>query len=157
MVRIDATTAEATVLADNQPNPNGISLDPDGGALWVSQLDANRIDRLLLNEDGTAVTSGHTALHVDGGPSQTDSNAIDAAGNIYQAVHGIPRIQVFGPDGTHKATIDIPAEHDGLESATNLAIQPGTTDAYVTVSGPSGGFIYRFDAFAESTRQSNGG
>ncbi|MGP9746574.1 SMP-30/gluconolactonase/LRE family protein [Brachybacterium sp. AOP29-B2-41] len=157
VVRIDAGTAEATVLADNQPNPNGISLDPDGGALWISQLDANRVDRLALNEDGTAVTSGHTAIHVDGGSSQADSNALDAAGNIYQASHGIPRILVYGPDGTHRATIDIPAEHEGLESATNLAILPGTTDAYMTVSGPSGGFVYRFDALAEGSRQSNGG
>ncbi|GAA1489845.1 SMP-30/gluconolactonase/LRE family protein [Brachybacterium sacelli] len=156
VVRIDAETSAATVLADNQPNPNGISLDRDG-ALWISQLDANRIDRLLLNQDRIAVTTGHTAIHVDGGPSQADSNAIDADGNIYQASHGIPRILVYGPDGTHRATIDIPAEHEGLESATNLAIRPGTQKAFVTVSGPAGGFIYRFDALAEGTRQSNGG
>lgn len=157
VVRIDAASGEATVLADHQPNPNGISLEPDGSALWISQLDTNRIDRLHLNEDRTAITSGHTAIHVDGGPSQTDSNALDADGNIYQASHGIPRILVYGPDGTHRATIDIPAEHERLDSATNLAIRPGTTDAYVTVSGPAGGFVYRFDALAEGTRPSNGG
>lgn len=110
VVRIDAETGEPTVLADHQPNPNGISFDLEGVALWVSQLDANRIDRLNLNQDGTAVTTGHTAIHVDGGASQTDSNAVDAAGNIYQGVHGIPRILVYGPGGTHRATIDVPGE-----------------------------------------------
>ena len=59
VLRFDRETAEASVLADHQPNPNGISFDLDGGALWVSRLDANRIDRLTLSADATAVTSGH--------------------------------------------------------------------------------------------------
>ncbi|WP_433868909.1 SMP-30/gluconolactonase/LRE family protein [Saccharopolyspora sp. CA-218241] len=157
VLRFDADTGQGTVLADHQPNPNGISFDLDGGALWVSQLDANRIDRLTLNEDGTAVTAGHVGMHVDGGTAQTDSNAVDAAGNVYQGVHGEPKIIVYGPDGTHRATITVPEGDGDFESATNIAIRPGTTDAYVTVSGPSGGYVYRFDALAEGVRQSNGG
>lgn len=157
VLRIDHETGRATVLADHQPNPNGISFDLDGGALWVSQLDANRVDRLTLNEAGTAVTAGHTGMHVDGGTAQTDSNAVDAAGNVYQGVHGVPRIEVFAPDGEHRATIAVPESGSGLESATNLAIRPGTTDAYATVSGPDGGYVYRFEALAEGVRQSNGG
>ena len=157
VLRFDQVTGRASVLAANQPNPNGISFDLDGGALWVSQLDANRIDRLVLSPDGKTVTAGHTGMYIDGGTAQTDSNAVDAEGNVYQGMHGEPRVLVHGPDGRHRATITIPTEHEGLESATNIAIRPGTTDAYVTVSGPAGGFVYRFDAVAEGVRQSNGG
>ncbi|GAA2226651.1 SMP-30/gluconolactonase/LRE family protein [Promicromonospora sukumoe] len=157
VLRFDRHTGRPTVLAANLPNPNGISFDLDGGALWVSLLDANRIDRLVLDETGTAVTAGHTAIQVDGGLAQTDSNAVDAAGNLYQGMHGIPEIRVYGPDGTHLTTVSVPDGHQGLLSATNVAIRPGTTDAYVTVSGPAGGFVYRFDALAEGVRQSNGG
>ena len=81
----------------------------------------------------------------------------DTAGNVYQGMHGRPEVRVYGPDGTHLTTVSIPAEDDGLQSATNIAIRPGTTDAYATVSGPAGGFVYRFDALAEGVRQSNGG
>ncbi|MFI2102652.1 SMP-30/gluconolactonase/LRE family protein [Isoptericola sp. NPDC019693] len=157
VLRVDHRTGKVTVLADRQPNPNGISFDLDDGALWVSQLDANRIDRLTLNDDRTSVTAGHTGMHVDNGTAQTDSNAVDAAGNVYQAVHGVPRILVHAPDGEHLATITVPAADGDLDSATNLAIRPGTTDAYATVSGPDGGHVYRFDALAEGVRQSNGG
>lgn len=157
VVRIDAETHEATVLADNQPNPNGISFNLEKDALWISQLDADRIDRLKLNEDRTAVAVGHTAIHIDGGGAQTDSNAVDAEGNIYQAMHGRPEIRVHGPDGQQLSTVTIPGDHEGLESATNIAIKPGTNDAYATVSGPSGGYIYRFEAPGEGIRQSNGG
>lgn len=158
VLRFDADTGEGTVLADHQPNPNGISFDRGGDALWVSHLDANRIDRLTLNEDGTAVTTGHSGVYVDGAAAQTDSNAVDSAGNIYQGMHGEPKIRVYTPDGMHQATITVPAkDDDGLESATNVAIRPGTTEAYLTVSGPAGGYLYRFDALAEGIRQSNGG
>lgn len=157
VIRIDADSSEATVLAKGQPNPNGISLGPDDDELWVSQLDADRIDRLLLHDDHTAVTTGHTAIHIDGGAAQTDSNAIDAEGNVYQAMHGLPEIRVHGRDGRHLATVRIPDTAEGLESATNIAIRPGTDDAYITVSGHAGGFVYRFDALGEGTRQSNGG
>ncbi|NLU82331.1 SMP-30/gluconolactonase/LRE family protein [Rhodococcus sp. HNM0569] len=156
VLRFDRATAHATVLADGQPNPNGISFDRDGGALWVSQLDANRIDYLTLGPDRTTVARAHTAMHVDGGTTQTDSNAVDADGNVYQGIHGEPRILVYRPDGERLATVEFP-DAQGLESATNIAIRPGTTDAYVTVSGPEGGYVYRFDAFAEGIRQSNGG
>ncbi|GAA1859830.1 SMP-30/gluconolactonase/LRE family protein [Brevibacterium marinum] len=157
VVRIDAETRDATVLADNQPNPNGISFNLEKDALWISQLDADRIDRLRLNEERTKVSVGHTAVHIDGGGAQTDSNAVDAEGNIYQAMHGRPEIRVHGPDGQQVATIGVPPDHDGLESATNIAIKPGTNDAYATVSGPDGGYIYHFEAIGEGIRQSNGG
>ncbi|CAL9370158.1 hypothetical protein SUDANB121_00854 [Nocardiopsis dassonvillei] len=158
VVRIDGDTAEATVLAGGLPAPNGISFTEDFTGLWVSQYGANRVDHLALSGDGTAVESAHTALHFDGGTSRVDSNAVDAAGNLYQAVHGQPRIFVYSPLGEHLATVGVPADAaEGLDSATNVAIRPGTTDAYMTVSGEAGGFIHTFEALAEGIRQSNGG
>ncbi|SHK71310.1 lactonase [Nocardiopsis flavescens] len=158
VVRIDGETAEATVLAGDLPAPNGISFTEDFTGLWVSQYGANRVDLLELDGEGTAVAAAHTAVHVDGGTSRVDSNAVDADGNLYQALHGRPGILVYSPLGEHLATVDVPEDAaGGLDSATNVAIRPGTTDAYMTVSGEDGGFVYSFDALAEGIRQSNGG
>ncbi|MCQ1957721.1 SMP-30/gluconolactonase/LRE family protein [Arthrobacter sp. zg-Y826] len=158
VVRIDKDTAEATVLAENLAAPNGISFSEDFKALWVSQYMDNRIDYLVLNEDKTEVTTSHPGMHFDGGTSQTDSNAVDADGNVYQAIHGQPRIFVYSPHGELLSTITVPAEdREGLTSATNIAIKPDTKEAYLTVSGPDGGFIYEFDALSTGIRQSNGG
>jgi lactonase len=140
VVRIDGETAEATVLADELPSPNGISFDEDFSGLWVSQYTANRIDYLGLDEDRTEVETAHHAIHFDGGKSQIDSNAVDAEGNVYQAVHGQPSIHVYGSTGEHLTTVSVPEDDaEGLDTATNLAIEPGTTDAYMTVSGDDGG------------------
>lgn len=158
VVRIDGESAEAIVLAEELPAPNGISFDEDYTGLWVSQYAANRIDHLALNEDGTEVETAHTGIHFDGGTSRVDSNAVDAEGNIYQAVHGQPRIHVYSSTGEKLATVGVPSEAaEGVDTATNVAIEPGTTDAYMTVSGQDGGFVYEFEAFGEGIRQSNGG
>lgn len=158
VVRIDRDTAEATVLADELPAPNGISFSEDFSGLWVSQYAANRVDHLALNEDRTEVETAHTGIHFDGGTSQIDSNAVDAEGNVYQGVHGQPSIFVHSSTGEHLATVSVPAEDaEGLDTATNLAIAPGTTDGYMTVSGEDGGFVYTFEALGEGIRQSNGG
>ncbi|MFF5254570.1 SMP-30/gluconolactonase/LRE family protein [Streptomyces leeuwenhoekii] len=157
VVRIDHEGKKATVLADGLAAPNGISFDAGYRGLWFSELTQNRISYLFLDGKG-GVASRHTAIRVDGGIAQTDSIAVDADGNLYQALHGRPAMAVYSEHGERLATVEVPArEAEGLESATNVAITPGGTKAYMTVSGPDGGFLYSFDALAEGVRQSNGG
>ncbi|MFJ8748394.1 SMP-30/gluconolactonase/LRE family protein [Streptomyces sp. NPDC102441] len=154
VVRIDRDGEKATVVADGLAATNGISFDADYRGLWVSELTQNRISYLGLDGEG-AVTSRHVAIRVDGGIAQTDSIAVDADGNLYQALHGRAAMAVYDKHGERLATVEVPAK--GLESATNVAITPGGKKAYMTVSGPAGGYIYTFDALAEGIRQSNGG
>ncbi|MFF9204057.1 SMP-30/gluconolactonase/LRE family protein [Streptomyces sp. NPDC014986] len=157
VVRIDRDGKSATVLADGLAAPNGISFDTEYRGLWVSELTQNRVSYLLLDGEG-GVASRHTAIRVDGGIAQTDSIAVDADGNLYQALHGRPAMAVYDRHGERLATVEVPARAaEGLESATNVAITPGGTRAYMTVSGPAGGYLYTFDAPADGVRQSNGG
>ncbi|MFD7676355.1 SMP-30/gluconolactonase/LRE family protein [Streptomyces anulatus] len=156
VVRIDREGGEATVLAGDLAAPNGVSFDADYRGLWFSELTENRISYLRLDGQG-GVTSRHTAIRVDGGLAQTDSIAVDADGNLYQGLHGRAAMAVYDRHGERLATVELPSRAEGLESATNVAITPGGTKAYMTVSGPAGGYLYSFDALAEGTRQSNGG
>ncbi|MFD5641596.1 SMP-30/gluconolactonase/LRE family protein [Streptomyces anulatus] len=156
VVRIDREGGEATVLAGDLAAPNGVSFDADYRGLWFSELTENRISYLRLDEEG-GVTSRHTAIRVDGGLAQTDSIAVDGDGNLYQGLHGRAAMAVYDRHGERLATVELPSRAEGLESATNVAITPGGTKAYMTVSGPAGGYLYSFDALAEGTRQSNGG
>ncbi|MEZ3179449.1 SMP-30/gluconolactonase/LRE family protein [Streptomyces pimonensis] len=157
VVRIDREGKNAAVLADELAAPNGISFDTGYRGLWVSELTQNRVSYLLLDGRG-GIASQHTAIRVDGGIAQTDSIAVDADGNLYQALHGRPAMVVYDRHGERLATIEVPARAaEGLESATNVAITPGGTKAYMTVSGPAGGYLYTFGALADGVRQSNGG
>ncbi|MFE3826881.1 SMP-30/gluconolactonase/LRE family protein [Streptomyces sp. NPDC059092] len=156
VVRIDRDGKKATVLADGLAATNGVSFDVEYRGLWISELTQNRISYLRLDGKG-GVASRHTAIRVDGGIAQTDSIAVDADGNLYQALHGRAAMVVYDRHGERLATVEIPGRAEGLESATNVAITPGGTKAYMTVSGPAGGYLYTFDAPAEGIRQSNGG
>ncbi|MEV6080580.1 SMP-30/gluconolactonase/LRE family protein [Streptomyces sp. NPDC052069] len=156
VVRIGRDGGKATVLAEDLAATNGISFDADYRGLWISELTQNRISYLRLDGKG-GVASRHTAVRVDGGIAQTDSIAVDADANLYQGLHGRPAMVVYDQHGERLATVEIPARDKGLESVTNVAITPGGTRAYMTVSGPAGGYLYAFDAPAEGIRQSNGG
>ncbi|GAA2298032.1 SMP-30/gluconolactonase/LRE family protein [Streptomyces kunmingensis] len=158
IVRIDRDGKRTTVLADGLAQPNGIMFDPGLHGLWISELTEDTVSYLLLNADRTTVTSQHEAIHVDGGLAQTDSIAVDADGNLYQALHGRPAMAVYSKYGARLATVELPAKDaEGLRSATNVAITPGRTKAYMTVSGPDGGYVYGFTALGKGIRQSNGG
>ncbi|WP_306319839.1 MULTISPECIES: SMP-30/gluconolactonase/LRE family protein [unclassified Streptomyces] len=158
IVRIDRDGEKATVLADELAHPNGVMLDPEQKGLWISELAKDTVSYLLLDAKKTAVTTRHEAIHVNGGVAQTDSIAVDADGNLYQALHGRPAMAVFSKYGERLGTVEVPAkEAKGLQSATNVAIKPGGTAAYMTVSGPKGGYVYKFDALAKGIRLSNGG
>ncbi|MFF3492099.1 SMP-30/gluconolactonase/LRE family protein [Streptomyces sp. NPDC002795] len=158
IVRIDRDGAKTTVLADKLAHPNAVMFDPGQKGLWISELAKDTVSYLLLDADKTAVTTQHEAIHVDGGVAQTDSIAVDAEGNLYQALHGRPAMAVFSKYGERLGTVEVPAkEAKGLQSATNVAITPGGRAAYMTVSGPKGGYVYEFDALAKGIRLSNGG
>ncbi|WP_207402695.1 SMP-30/gluconolactonase/LRE family protein [Rathayibacter sp. SD072] len=158
IVRIDPSTAEATVLASGLPSPNGIGFSPEYDALWVGLNTGNRIDRLTLSPDGSEVATAHPAIYASAGVGQVDSIAVDADGNLYVGVHNRPVILIYDVEGALVTTVAVPTEEaSGLSSATNVAIAPGTTDAYATISGAEGGFVYRFTALAEGIPQSNGG
>ncbi|MUK03075.1 SMP-30/gluconolactonase/LRE family protein [Vibrio cholerae] len=158
LIRIDVITGSATVLAEELESPNGIGFTPDDSALWISLNTGNRIDHLTLSEDGTEVSTAFPAIYASAGMGQLDSIAVDADGNLYVGLHSRPEILVYDTTGHLLTTISVPGgDEAGLSSATNVAIKPGTTEAYATISGDAGGFIYSFDAFAEGIRQSNGG
>ena len=156
VVRIGRDGGDATVLAGGLAATNGISFDVEHRGLWISELTENRISYLPV-EQRPGVAGRHTAIRVDGGIAQTDSIAVDADGNLYQALHGRAAMAVYSKYGERLATVEVPARTEGLESATNVAITPGGTRAYMTVSGPAGGYLYTFDALAKGIRQSNGG
>jgi sugar lactone lactonase YvrE len=55
--RLSTSTGQLTRVTSGLARPNGISLSPDQTQLWVAELQANRVDRIGLNPDGTMDTS----------------------------------------------------------------------------------------------------
>ncbi|WP_276143047.1 SMP-30/gluconolactonase/LRE family protein [Rhodococcus sp. T2V] len=167
IIRLGANGGPATVIQDGLAGPNGISFNLDYSRLWVSEYTANRMSNLEMTEDGLGVASGSIRMYASYGlgtgdhgenPAALDSTAVDADGNIYQAVLGAGEILVWNSAGDLLATV-VTENEDGVRqlSVTNLAIEPGTTNAYATVAGKDGSYIYSFDALGVGIAQTNGG
>lgn len=159
VIRFDADGQNPVVLQGGLSQPNGISFTPDFSGLWVSEYSLGREDHLALSADGASITGGSVGMTANLGQSGGfDSNSVDSAGNVYQCVPRLGKVLVWNQDGDLVKTIVLPRNVPTTENlVTNLAIKPGTTDGYITVGGPDGGFIYSFRALAPGIPQSNGG
>lgn len=157
IVRFDADGTHPTVLQGGLSAPNGISFNADYSALWVGEYSTGREALFTLAPDGKSVVESRVAMTANIGGHGFDSNAVDAAGNVYQVVIGTGKILVWNDHGDLIGTIMVPDERGWEPLVSNLVIKPGTTDGYITVGGKDGGYIYSFRAFAPGTPQSNGG
>ena len=60
------------------------------------------------------------------------------------------RFLILSPTGIPIAQVLIPGRDEGkLLRTTNIAFKPGTDQAYVTVSGKGGAWIYKFKGLAK--------
>lgn len=87
-------------------NPNGITISPDGGTLYIDSGSGSGLRRYTL--DAAGAPSAGTDIQITGnsGALQTpDGMAIDCAGNLYVIENGASRIRVLSPTGVELGII----------------------------------------------------
>lgn len=131
---------------------NGIALTPSGKEFWVVETGRAEILFVQLMEDGITIrppAGCSIPYRFTGGGC--DSMTVDAGGNAYVCINGQGRIVVLNPKGIPVANVLIPGRDEGLHLAvTNVTFKPGTDEAYATVSGKGGGWIYIFKGLAKA-------
>ncbi|MBN1188262.1 MAG: SMP-30/gluconolactonase/LRE family protein [Dehalococcoidales bacterium] len=146
----DAKTVHSVL--QHLASPNGISLSPDGTALWVAESARNDILYIGLQEDRITPRPilGVGCVYYSTGWPGPDSNKVDKEGNLYQCIMGQGRILVLNAHGIPVANVVIPGRAEGKYLRTsNLAFKPGTREGYITTSGEGGAWIYRFTGLSE--------
>jgi lactonase len=150
----------ASVVVTGLAHPNGIVFTPDEHALWVTEDLSAKLDQIAEQLSSPAATTPaptvHTAAYLSlGAEAYADSLTTDGQGNVYLAVYGGREVLIFSPAGIQIGRVELPAS---APRVTHVAIKPGTRDAFVTASGPGGGYIYTFTALAPAPAGSpNGG
>jgi lactonase len=150
----------AQVALTGVAHPNGIVLTPDQSALWIDEDLSGTLDHVAGQLSSPAATAPtvtlHTAAYLSlGADEYTDSLTVDGQGNIYMAVYGGAEVLEFSPDGIQIGRVVLPSS---APRVTHVAIEPGTRNAFVTASGPGGGYIYVFHALAAAPADApNGG
>ncbi len=146
--RYSADFSTVQPVFKNLASANGIAFHGHTNVLWFSETGRNALHRVEFLEDGVTinpVAGAGIPYRFTGGPGGCDSMAMDAAGNIYQAMIFQGRYLILNSGGIPVAQVLIPGrDKGGLLRTTNVAFKPGTNEAYATVSGKGGAFIFTF-------------
>ena len=95
-----------------------MALDPSGQYLYVvASLNAPRVERIKINEDGSA---GKTENVVSLPGTVPDGLAWDTQGNLYISCYTPSRVYRLSPSGKLEILAEDP-EHTMLASPTNIA------------------------------------
>jgi lactonase len=150
--RISCDGKIVQAVLQHMASPNGVSLSPEGSALWVGESTRNAIIHINLSEDGITPTPivGVVCVYRSCGFPGPDSNKVDSQGNLYQCIMGQGRIVVLEAHGIPVANVIVEGRERGESlRTTNLAFKPGTDEGYITTSGYNGGWIFKFKGLAE--------
>jgi lactonase len=152
--RFSADFAKVEPVIEGLSLANGIALAPSGNELWVVETGRADIVFVQLMEDGITIRppAGCTVPYRFTGGG-CDSMTVDADGNAYVCINGQGRIVVLNPKGIPIANVIIPGRDEGMHlGVTNVKFKPGTDEAYATVSGKGGGWVYKFRGLAKAMK-----
>ncbi|HEY3734769.1 MAG TPA: SMP-30/gluconolactonase/LRE family protein [Streptosporangiaceae bacterium] len=146
----DGKADKAQVVLAGLAHPNGIVLAHGQTSLWIDEDLSGTLDHVAEQFSSPAAKAPtvtlHTAAYLNlGANAYTDSLTTDGRGNVYMAVYGAGEVIEFNPDGIQIGRVVFPRS---APRVTHVAIEPGTRRAFVTASGPGGGYIYTFPALA---------
>ena len=125
--RLDPTTNELTLLADDFYTPNGLCFSLDQRQLLVNDTELRHIRIFDVEDDGTLANGRLFAETIGNGPGKPDGMKIDQQGNVYCCGPG--GIHLFDPDGICLGVVQMP------ERTTNFVF--GDTDLcslYITAT-----------------------
>lgn len=142
-----------TTLGDGFVVTNGPALSPDGTILYTVDTTAKRIHaRPVLHEPSRTRADAHTGearLLIDladeeGAP---DGVAVDAAGDLWIAMHGAGRILRIAPDGSRRGVLTVPTPDvtKGAFGGPDLTTLYVATAARARPDDAMAGHLYRIE------------
>jgi gluconolactonase len=122
--RVDPSTGETTVVADDFVRPNGLAFSADERHLYIVDTREKHIRRFDV-EDEVRLTGGEVFATCDAG--SFDGIRLDDAGRIWAAAHD--GLHCFDPDGTLLGKLHVP------EIVSNLTFGgPKRNDLFITAT-----------------------
>ncbi len=122
--RVEPSTGETTVVADDFVRPNGLAFSADERQLYIVDTRRKHIRRFDV-EDKVRLTGGEVFATCDAG--SFDGIRLDEAGRIWAAAHD--GLHCFDPDGTLLGKLHIP------EIVSNLTFGgPKRNDLFITAT-----------------------
>jgi lactonase len=152
---VPADLSAITPVVPNLATPNGLALSPDEHGLWITEMAANRLHWIQLDDDRITIPPYGTSVpYTFSGLEGPDSCSVDADGNLYVAVYGQGRVLCFTPEGVLAKQILLPDREQGRHRrSTHPMIIPGTSTLLICTNdfGHDGGsWIFAAEALGQA-------
>jgi gluconolactonase len=147
--RVDGTTGELTVVADDVNGPNGLAFSPDESKLYIVASRANPREILAYDVTGGGRTLTNRRTFIVAGPGTPDGFRVDVDGNLWcgwgMGEEGFDGVWIFNADGAHIGRIDLPERCANLcfggtyRNRLFMAASTSVYSLYVNTQGVPGG------------------
>jgi sugar lactone lactonase YvrE len=88
---------------------NGIGWSPDGGTMYLSDSGTGLVEAFDFDGGTGAISGRRTLVHVDQPGAAPDGLTVDEQGDIWVGLYGGWAVNRYGPDGSLRETLQIPA------------------------------------------------
>jgi len=153
LYRFDPDGRSSRVL-DGLTISNGIDWSPDGRVMYLADSGPGVVHAFDFDERGT-IANERALVTLPGSAGTPDGLTVDTNGDLWVAIWGGGRVHRYGPDGTLREELLVPA----VETTSCAFAGPGLHWLYVTSatenwtdeqrrSMPGAGLVYRYETTA---------
>jgi sugar lactone lactonase YvrE len=154
LYRLDRAGGVEQVL-DGLTISNGLGWSPDGSTMYLADSGPRVIHAFAFEPERGTLSAGRILAEVPEDVGAPDGLTVDAAGDVWVAIWGGGRVHRYGPDGTLRQVLRIPA----TECTSCAFAGPRLDRLYVTTAtehwtdaqrraDPGAGLVYRVDTTA---------
>lgn len=115
---------------------NSICFSPNGTTAYFTDTPTRQIMQVALDDDGWPQGDPSVVIDLTETGENPDGSVVDAAGNIWNAQWGAGRVACYGPDGTFKDHVDLPAPHATCPAFAGATSRIFCTSATQGISEP---------------------
>ncbi|MFM0738061.1 SMP-30/gluconolactonase/LRE family protein [Paraburkholderia xenovorans] len=147
--RIDGSSGELTMVADDVLGPNGLAFSPDESVLYIveSRGEPRKIRAFDVDDDGATLSNNRVLI--DAGPGTPDGFRVDTQGNLWcgwgMGIDELDGVRVFTAQGELLGHIALPERCANVcfggrhRNRLFMAASHGLYSLYVNVQGVQGG------------------
>lgn len=151
LYRLDGLGRVDRVL-DGLTISNGLGWSPDGATMYLVDSIPGVIHAFAFDGERGTISAGRVLVTIPEDVGAPDGMTVDAAGDLWVAVYGAGCVRRYGPDGSLRGELHVPAE----QSTCCAFGGPGLGRLYVTTATegwtdeqrrdtPAAGLVYRLD------------
>jgi sugar lactone lactonase YvrE len=116
---------------------NGIAWSPDDETMYYVDTPTLGIDAFDYDAESGSIENRRRVATIEAGEGLPDGLVVDAEGCIWVALWDGWAVRRYTPDGTHVATVDVPAARVTKPAFGGDDLE----DLYITTAAPHGGIF----------------